>query len=244
MSNIEKIKINNGNIDWTNFIDVFIITNGRQSFPYSLKSIQNQKGIKFNLIIIKNMKWLDACNTCMNYSDNNYFFRVDDDMLLNQYTFLFFNYLINKNKSKDVVMFHVKLWEPHNNRLANKVKVYDRELTKSIGFEIDERGKVDKIFNQKRKEKEYKYSGDKKSFVGIHAACSSKDNTKYTKLFGWKDGKDLKIRQKEIIKLDNDLKKYPLSKQLEMSEIDLINSNKKVNSNFYKFVQQQKGNIK
>jgi len=241
MSEIQQI--NNGSIDWTNFIDVFLITNGRGSFPYALESIRKQKGIKFNLIIVKDKKWLDACNFCANYSNLSFYYRIDDDMFLNPYTFLFFNHLITKNKVKNVVVYHVKLWEPHRKRLANKVKIYNRKLTKKIGFEIDNRGKIDKIFNKKRKKRGYKYSGDKKSFVGIHAACNAKDNNRYTKLFGWKDGKDLKIRQKEIIKWDSALKKYPLPKQLEMSNKDLFEANKKNNSNFYRFINKVKGKL-
>lgn len=241
MSEIQKLEINNGPIDWSDFLDVFVITNGRGSFPYALDLIKRQKGIKFNLYILRDFKWINACNICMNHSNLSYYARVDDDMLLNQYTFLFFNHLIKNKMSKDAIMYHVKLWEPWNHRLANKVKVYNRNLTKKIGFETDSRGKVDKIFNAKRKEKGYKYIGDKKSFVGLHAACSAKDNKKYTKLFGWTKGRDFLIRQKEIVHLDSVLKKYSLPKQSEMANKDLIESNKKVNSNFFKFVNKVKG---
>lgn len=239
INSIKKIEIDNGCVDWTNFIDVFLITNGRGSFPYALKSIKRQKGIKFNLYILRNFKWIDACNIVMNYSNLRYAVRVDDDMLLNSHTFLFFNYLINKNKLKNVVMFHIKLCEPWNNRLANKVKVYNRKLTQNIGFQTDERGKVDKIFNTKRKNRGYKYSGDKKSFVGIHACCEAEDNSKYTKLFGWKYGRDLEIRKKEIIRLDKLFKKYPYKKQLKMANEYLLKANGKVNSNFYKLYSKK-----
>ena len=225
-------------IDLTTFMDVFVITNGRASFEYVVKSLQAQKNVKFNFHIIKDMKWIDACYTCLNYSDTPFYLRLDDDMILHPRTIEFFNYFTRAKMRDDAVIYCLKLWEPWNKRLGGKVKVYVRKLTKEIGFETDSRGKVDKIFIKKSRQKNYKIIGDKTSAIGIHAACSFDDNYRYSELRGELNDPTFKIRHKEIIYLNEVIKHTPLGKQLKLADKDLFKLNKKSNTLFYKFIKE------
>ena len=228
-------------IDITKLMDVFLITNGRKSFEYVLKSLERQKDVKFNLNIIRDVKWIDACNACLEHSDLPMYLRLDDDMILHPMALQFFNHFVNNRLQDDAVIYCLKLWEPWNSRLANKVKVYVRKLTKEIGFETDDRGKVDKIFIKNSKRKKYKIIGDKTSAIGIHAACSFDDNMKYIKLRkGERNRSDFEIRRKEIVYLDKVLKQTPLDKQLGMADKDLTRFNIERNTWFGKFLNEYK----
>lgn len=236
------MEIIGGDLDLTNNFDVFVITNGRASFKYVIKSLERQKNVKFNLYIIKDMKWIDACNTCLEYSDLPFYLRLDDDMILNPMTIQFFDCLVKTKLQDNGVIYCLKLWEPWNNRLCNKVKVYNRELTKKVGFEVDNRGKVDKLFKKGAQNKGYKIIGDKTSAIGIHAACSFDDNMRYIKLRkGERNRPDFEIRRKEIIYLNEVLKETPLDKQLEMADKDLYKLNKKNNTWFSRFIDENRG---
>jgi len=236
--NIEK----NRKIDLTDYLDICVITNGRGSFKYVVKSLERQKNVKFDMTIFENMTWLDACNACLNYSNLPFYLRLDDDMLLHPLALHFFDYIIKNNDMENAVVCYYKLWEPWNKRLCGAVKVYNRELAKTIGFETDNRGKVDKIFKRKAGEKKYIYISNKKNAIGIHAACSFDDNMRYTKLRkGERNRPDFEIRRKEIIYLDKVLKETPLSKQFEMADRNLYELNRKNNTRFAKFVEKNRG---
>jgi len=234
------MEINSGDLDLTSYFDVFLITNGRSSFKYTLKALENQKNVKFNLYVIEDMKWLDACNTCLEYSNLPFYLRLDDDMILHPMAIQFFNYFVKTHIEDEGVFYAVELWEPWNNRLCNKVKMYNRKLTKKVGFKTDSRGKVDKLFKKKAQGKGYKIIGGKGkgSAIGIHAACSFDDNYRYSQLRGEINDPTFKIRYKEIINLDKVVKKIPLDKQLEMSDKDLAELNKQKNTFFGKFIRK------
>jgi len=226
------------NMNFNSLFDVFVITNGRESFDYVIQSLKNQIGVTSNIIEVRDKTWLDACNYCLAYSDKPYYFRIDDDMILHPMTFLFYFEAVKNNKEENVVLFNYKLWEPWNKRLAGNLKVYNRKLTKVLGFEVDKNGRVDKIFKQKSEQNNFKYASDKYSCVGIHAACSYKDNMFYSELRKEKGTERYKGRLKEIKFLDEVYKKFPLSKQLEMSNEDVYLYNKNNNTKFFKFIEK------
>lgn len=228
-------------VDLTKYLDVFVITNGRESFDYVIKTLENQINVKFNLVIFRDMPWLDACNACLNYSDLPFYIRIDDDMLLHPYTLQFFDYTLKTKEDAAAIIYHYRLWEPWNKRLCGGLKVYNRELSKVIGFEVDDRGKVDKIFKKKALKKNYKYVGSNSSAVGIHAACSFDENMKYIKLRDGERNKiDFEIRKKELVKLDEVYKNCSLDKQVILANKGLYKENKKRNSLFFKFIEESR----
>ncbi len=222
-----------------NEIDVYLITNGRKSFDFTLQSLLNQNvSSLFNYKVIENKTWLDACNHCLYDSDNPYYLRLDDDMILHPLAIQFFEKFIEMKYVPNGVFYCLKLWEPWNNRLCGKVKIYNRELTKKVGFKIDSRGKVDKIFKKESAEKGLRIIGDKTSAIAIHAACSYDDNYKYSNLRKETNDPSFKIRQKEIKKLDKVLKKTPYKEQLRLADTPLGELNKNDNTLFGQFINE------
>lgn len=220
-----------------NYIDVFVITNGRESYKYVIKSLQEQQNVSFNLFTIEGMSWIEAHYKCLSYSNAPFFFRIDDDMLLHKDTFrYYYNQLENIDINRVAVYGNI-LWEPWNNRTCGIVKVYNRKLAKYIGFQADSRGKVDKIFKKKCKEEGYKILKGN-GVVGIHAACKFADNMKYSQLRNEIKDPLFKIRKREIVKLDRIYKKISLKKQLDMCGEDLYKFNKQHNTLFSKFVDK------
>jgi len=228
-------------VELFNDIDVFLITNGRKSTDYVVKSLKRQKGVEFGYTVIKDKKWLDACNECLNFSNVPYYLRLDDDMILHPRAIHFFIKFIEMKYDPNAVFYCLKLWEPWNNRLCGKVKIYNRQLTKQIGFEVDSRGKVDKIFKKKAAEKGFKIVGDKTSAISIHAACSYDDNYNYSNLRKEINDPTFAIREKEIQKLDKVLKKTPYEEQLRLADAPLGDLNKKGNTLFGQFLNECEG---
>lgn len=222
-------------------IDAFIITNGRQSFDYVIESLKNQKGVSYNYNIISGMSWLDACNECLYHSNAPYYLRLDDDMILHPRALAFFERFIEIKHDPLGVFYCLKLWEPWNDRLCGKVKIYNRELTKKIGFKIDSRGKVDKIFKKEAAAKGFKIIGDKTSAISIHAACSADDNFFYSNLRKETNDPSFTIRRKEIKKLDKVLKKTPYKEQLRLADTPLGDLNIKGNTLFGQFIKECEG---
>jgi hypothetical protein len=227
--------ISKGDVDLTDCFDVFVITNGRASFEYVIKSLEEQKNVKFNLHIIRDMKWIDACNSCLKHSSLPFYLRLDDDMILHPMAIHYYYHVLKQGIASNVVVYGSILWEPWNKRVCNIAKLYNRDLTSKVGFEVDSRGKVDKIFRKKSAKIGFKILKDS-SVVGIHAACSFDDNYRYSQLRGEINDPTFKIRHKEIIYLDKILNKTPLNKQLEMANKDLYKFNKKNNTLFAKFI--------
>lgn len=229
--------VSNGDVDLTNYFDVFVITNGRTSFEYVIESLEKQKNIKFNFYIIRDMKWIDACNNCLEYSDLPFYLRLDDDMILHPMALYYYYYILKRGVASNVVVYGSILWEPWNKRVCNIAKLYNRCLTKEVGFEVDSRGKVDKIFRKKSAKKGLKILKDR-SVVGIHAACSFEDNYRYSQLRGEINDPTFKVRHEEIIYLDKVFKEIPLNKQLEMADKALFKLNRKSNTPFARVIEE------
>ena len=127
---------------------------------------------------------INACNICNDCSNSPYYIRLDDDMILHPLALYYFYATIKNIQSDNAIVHFCRLWEPWNERVCGAVKVYNRKLTKEIGFELDNCGKIDKLFKKKSIEKNYDYHriGGKTNIVAIHSACSYDDNLRYSKL--------------------------------------------------------------
>ena len=132
-------------IDTDGIIEVFIITNGRSTFPYCLNSVKSQVGIKFKTTIISNKPWLEANLSILDKCKSKYFVRVDDDMLIHNRAIEFMNYVV-ANQKGDVGMRQWRLWEPYSNKVCKGIKIYTADVARKIGFRVNEIGKIDKMF--------------------------------------------------------------------------------------------------
>lgn len=223
-------------IDIKKEMEVFIITNGRSSFQYVKKSIDNQKNVLFNYNIVENLNWIDACNECLHFSNIPFYLRVDDDMILHPLAVSYYYYLIKNQNTSNSIIINCKLWDFSRNQTISSLKLYNRSLTKNIGFEIDERGKVDRIFKKKSNSKKYIYGGDKYSIVGIHASCPIEENMKYAYLRGEDKSKDFNLKLEHFLSSSKYLKNHDLKYQSDISENSIFSKNIEYNTNFSKFI--------
>ena len=67
-------------IDLEGMIDIFIITNGRSTYEYCKKSVDNQKDVKFKINIIRDMDWQSAHEELLRTCGSKFALRVDDDI--------------------------------------------------------------------------------------------------------------------------------------------------------------------
>lgn len=223
--------------DLRKIIDVFIITNGRKSFPYALKCLQEQKNVVFDLKIIENEKWIDACNKCLNNSVFPFYIRVDDDMFLHNRAIEFFSHLMENGDCSNKVIINCKLWEPGRKRVISGIKMYNRALTKKTGFKLDKRGKVDKLFRKKSAKLGFSYSGNKNSVIGIHAACSLAENMKYVKLRGENNDKTFSDKIKDLKALDKASRVLTFEKQVDLLYTEVLKENNRLKSRFNNFIK-------
>jgi len=203
-------------IDLARMIDVFIITNGRSTFKYCKKSIDNQKDVKFKISIIKDMGWQEAHEELLNRCSSRFALRVDDDMLLHPLA-LKFMYKCVKNQDNRIALRGWRLWEPWSNKICKGIKVYNIDIAKKIGFKLDNLGKIDKPFTKNAELAGYKikYSKD---IVAIHSCGSFDEHLKYWKMRGESDGPQFREKHKWAEDLMNkcflDLKdQYNLNKK-------------------------------
>ncbi|MFC1739654.1 glycosyltransferase family A protein [Planctomycetota bacterium] len=183
--------------DLHDFLEVFIITNGRSTFEYTLKAIQAQRNVKFGYTVIKDILWVDANNKILQDCKSKFFLRVDDDMILHPEALGYmYQKMLTAIEKIEPIYFIWKLWDTLQNKQKNGVKAYDWSKTKSIGFRTDYeyekqrygfiRGKIDKVFKidaeKLFKNKKRQHFAKYPCVVGIHAFASLEEQLKYRKL--------------------------------------------------------------
>lgn len=224
-------------IDLNGKIDVFVITNGRSTFNYCIKSIHSQKDVEFEFWVIENMSWLDAHLDLLSKCKSKFALRVDDDMLLHPYALKFMWQCI-ENQSDKIALRGWRLWEPWSNKVCKGIKVYNVAAAKKIGFKLDKLGKIDKPFtiNAERKGCSTKYSQD---VVAIHSCGTYEEHLKYWEMRGESSGSQFKIKKKWAKKL---IKNFDMSLQEQYKLIGKflkkLNNNK--NTEFSKFIKKEK----
>ena len=215
-------------------IDVFVITNGRSTFPYCKKSIEEQQGMRFHPIYIKNKGWQEAHEILLKQCQSKYALRVDDDMLLHPLA-LKFMYECVRWQKEDIALRGWRLWEPWSNKVCKGIKVYNVEIAKKIGFKLDHLGKIDKPFTKNAEKAWYKikYTRD---VVAIHSCGDFNEHLKYWEMRGEaKNGKftDKKIWAEDLIKSC----KMSLQEQYELNKKFIGDYNIKRGTDFGKFIK-------
>jgi hypothetical protein len=193
-------------VDLQDIIDVFIITNGRSTFEYCEKSLQNQKNVRFSCNIIKNMGWQEAHEEILKKGNSKFALRVDDDMLLHPLA-LRFMYECVKNQKDNIALRGWRLWEPWSNKVCKGIKVYNINIAKKIGFKLDRLGKIDKPFSEYAKKNGYeiKYTRD---VIAIHSCGNFEEHLRYWKMRGESTGSNFRTKEKWAKEL---IGKFPMS---------------------------------
>ena len=226
-------------IDLRGKLDVFLITNGRSSFQYALAHLEGQEGVEFDLHVVRDLPHSKAYRACLKGGESPFYLRVDDDMFLHPCAVAYFNHLA-VGLGRKTVMAYARLWEPWGRkfrgrtiRVIDSVKMYRRSLAAGIGFRADARGRVDNLFKYTALKKGLVCEAHKDSVVGIHAACSIKENERYAKL----RGENRSLRKENRLHFDDVYRKMPFTEQAAKAGADLVKLNRKMKSGFHKFLK-------
>jgi len=255
--------IKSGALDLRNFLEVFVVTNGRSTFKYADRAIRNQKEVTFKYTTISDMKWVDANNKILDLCESTLFLRVDDDMFLHESSVLFMYNQLQKfirrdsKKRKPPVTYGWYFWDFTVQKPWYGVKVYVYELAKKIGFRADiklekkifgyAKGKIDFIFFRDAKKKfGYKSKNDGKvkqnDIIGIVGFVNMEEQLEYRK-----------IRLRDLCDLDDKIGEYKErqeeTKNFNMSPKDqyamlldyefMLKINKKIKTKYYKYLLQK-----
>lgn len=226
---------NSSNKDIRDHISVFVITNGRSTYDYCIKAIEESEGVCFEYDVIKDMSWIDANNEILYRCKTPYFVRVDDDMLVHPRCFQYMYHCIDKHDSNKIAMTQWELWEFYSDRSVRSIKLYNHKLTKEVGYEINHLGKIDKLFRANCNKYDYKISTFK-DIIGIHSCGEVDEHLRYAKMRGEHKGKDFDKKSK-FIKESISKITMPLSQQFIYRETQLAKMGKKRRSDFYYWLQ-------
>ena len=220
--------------DLTDKLQVFLITNGRSTFPYCYESIEQQKNVKLKVAIHRDMTWLDANRLILQDCTSPYFVRIDDDMILHPQA-LAYMWACVRNQSSRIALRGFRLWEPYSDKVVKGIKVYRFDIVKEIGFNISKIGKIDKVFTKEAERKGYiiEYSDD---VVGIHSCTKFEEHLRYAIMRGEDNNKDFP-KEKAWMKEHIEGYEVPLDEQAKLAGGFLRKLNKKKKTSFYKFMR-------
>jgi hypothetical protein len=224
-------------INLRNKVQLFVITNGRSTYEYVIKSLENQN-VAIDITSIKDMRWVDALNKIFDLCTTPYFIRCDDDFFMHPYSVSFMYDTICKKE--DAVMGEFKLWEDWSKRISGGVKIYNTQRTIELGkFKENHRGSVDGNFSQAIKNSKYSTTGSKGSVLAIHARASLDEMLQYEKIWNDNENKTF-IKWKPDKKTTKQMLKYKKSveDQFNMRINKLRKINRKTESDFYKVIKK------
>lgn len=162
-------------------LEIFVITNGRKTFPYCMTSLEEQSA-KCKITIIQDKKWVDALNECSKKCKSQYFLRVDDDMVLHKFAVAWYASRIKKLSQHRVGVYVCRLWEEWSKKPVNGLRMYASKITSKVHFRASKLGKVDKTFRDDMRLHGWRQAKDG-SVVGIHVLADKEDQEKYRALW-------------------------------------------------------------
>lgn len=201
-----------------NDLETFVITNGRSTFNYVIRSLESQS-VKRKITVIRDMKWVDALNKCVELCQCNYFLRVDDDMALHRYAVEYYISRMRKMIRAGGGVYVCRLWEDWSSKPVNGLRMYSHEVSRRIGFQASELGKVDKVFRSKML-KIKKIQVKDKSVVGLHMLAHTSDQEKYRNL--WRDCNAVISRTAFSKTFDNQIHKFSKSYKKQYAMLKMI----------------------
>jgi len=217
-----------------NLLEIFIITNERSTFPWTLKSVEAQT-VTVPVTVIKNMKWVDALKKCSADSKSKFYMRVDDDMFLHPKAIEYYVRRLQKG-IKSLGVYECKLWEDLTHKPAGSLKAYKTKVTRKIGFKPNHLGKVDKVFAKKLEKHGYRRIRDK-SMIGLHSCSTIEDQERYRDL--WKKENNITISSSEFAKTFDNIIHIPhKSVEDQYKDISKLKKlNRKYSTKFYKLLK-------
>jgi len=214
-------------------LEAFIITNGRSTFDYVKRALEEQS-MDFKITVIRDMKWVDALNKCVELCESTHYIRCDDDFILHP---LAIEFMWENISQKPMSAFCVaKLWEDWTRKPVGGIKIYNRDIVADLGgFKASHLGKVDKIFKKRLDRSKYSTSGCGKSIVGLHACGEWKEQLRYEALWS-------SLAKSPYKKTTHDvMSKYTKSvrQQFKMRKKFIENKNRSKKTDFYRFIKNR-----
>jgi len=159
-------------------LTVFSFTNGRSTHECSVKSLCGA-----DHVLLKNMDYTAALETCVYTCQTDFFLRLDDDMFLHPQALEYVMYTVNKSP-ENIGMFFWYLWEDYTQTICQAIKIYRTESMRDIGgFKFLPSGKTDIATLKALKDSGWGIYEDK-SIIAIHARGTKKETVDYYRL--WK----------------------------------------------------------
>lgn len=161
---------------------VFSITNGRSTFEYSLRSLK--KAYTGEITVLRDRRWLDALNACIEQCTTPYFFRMDDDFIVHPAALAYMQKQVLAYPQPDKLgIYYCHLWEDWTHRVRESIKVYSVAALRAIGgFHADDKGKVDRVTNRLLEQAGFHVVGDP-SAVALHACGDWQEQLNYESLW-------------------------------------------------------------
>ena len=210
-------------------IEAFVVTNGRKTLEHVLRLL-NAQTLPVRVTVIQDKKWIEALNEINERAVCPFYLRVDDDMILHSSAV---EYMIRHaaKTSEKVAFYMCHLYEPSTNNVVRGIKAYRTDAARTIGYEVDRFGKIDKIFLKKCTNRGYKIKIDD-SIVGVHATSDLEDEKKYQQLWAENSRKGF---NRDIVRTS-----FSVEEQAKMSGKFIRKMNVKNGTRFGGFLQKGK----
>jgi glycosyltransferase involved in cell wall biosynthesis len=165
-------------------VTIFCFTNGRSTFDYSVQSLVESADQHQQIVLLKDMHFLEAAAKCMDLCTTPYFFKVDDDFLLHPQAVAYMQKrVLEYPHPEGLGIYYCHLWEDWTSRVRESIKVYNVDALRKIGgFKADALGKVDRMTVARLEEAGYKVVGDP-SVVAVHACGDWQEQLEYERLW-------------------------------------------------------------
>ena len=214
--------------------EVFVITNGRSTLDYCLESLSKQT-VTAKITVLRDRKWVDALNECLDLCESDFYARIDDDMLFHNMLFAYYEKVIGL-MSKNIGAYSCKLWEDWTNRPGGFVKLYRTKVARKLGFRVNKLGKSDKPFFKDLSRTKYKHIKDS-SLVGLHGCGSWEEQLHYREIWLKDNAKICYDEPKELWDAQKAYGKTP-EEQYKLLK-NLMVKNRKAKTKFYYFCKKR-----
>lgn len=168
----------------TRDLTIFCITNGRSTFEYSARSVTESADLRDRVVVLPNLKFLDAMARCVEQCETPYFLKVDDDFILHPKALAYMrDRVLAYPRPEELGIYYFHLWEDWTSRVRESIKIYNVEALRKIGgFQPDHLGKVDRTTLARLEQAGFKIVADP-SVVALHACGTWEEQLEYERLW-------------------------------------------------------------
>jgi len=219
---------------------IFSFTNGRSTYEYSARSLADSHDRQAEIVVLRDMNFLDAVHQCLDSCQTPYFIKVDDDFILHPKAIAYMRQrVLEYPNPEELGIYYCHLWEDWTSRVRQSIKVYRTEALRQIGgFQVDHLGKVDEATKAALRQAGYKVVKDP-SVVALHACGSWQEQLEYERLWSSMAGKPYRKPTHEAMKQYCGTKSLEKQYAMRLGVLEFINQ--QLNTPFDEFLRQNPG---